>query len=307
MIQPAEHSGPRRTLRSASRELVSLIGQHAVDERITNSDWPRLSFGRANSTVSRFPMVYEPCLCVVAQGRKLTYVGGETFLYDPLNYLVVSLSLPAEGEIVMASSEEPFLSLVLRLDLAAVGKLVIEMANYEHEIDEGFDEVKAICASPMHEGLLDAVVRFLRIIRTPLDRRILGAAAEREVLYQVLLGEQGESLRNLALRDGVARRVAGIAERLQRDCACPLDISTIAKKAGMGESTLHHSFKRVVGMSPIQYLKKTRLHRARLLIVSDGLNSGEAAYRVGYNSPSQFSREFKRMFGVPPSRAAESL
>jgi len=110
-----------------------------------------------------------------------------------------------------------------------------------------------------------------------------------------------------ALRDGAAQRVAGITQYLQQNFARSLDIATIAQTAGMGKSTLHHTFKQVLGMSPVQYVKKIRLHRARLMIVSDGLNSGEAAYRVGYNNPSQFSREFKRLFGLPPSRAVETL
>ena len=155
--------------------------------------------------------------------------------------------------------------------------------------------------------LLNAVERLLRALESPTTRRILGPGAIWEILYHAIKGEQGAFLRSIILRNGGHKSIMRVVRYLQESYNKQHDIISIARYACMSKSTLHHVFERFVGQSPIQYLKKIRLHQARLMIVGNGFNASEAAHEVGYNSTSQFSREFKRQFGLPPSRAAESL
>ncbi len=298
-------SSPKQS--SMRNTLVPLIEKYALDEGVTETAWPGLVVGRSDKPVPRFPLLYSPSLCIVAQGRKHVYLADDHISYDPLHYLVVTLPMPLEAEIVEASAKKPFLSLALEIDVSMVGKLLLEMAEEEVQPETMINPTQAIYASPMTDDLLEAVVRLLRALEAPVDRRILGPGAVKEILYHILRGEQGSFLRALALRDNGSHRIARIIRFLQNNYNQSLDISSIARFAGMGNSTLHHAFEKIVGQSPIQYLKKIRLHQARLMIVSNGLGASEAAYNVGYNNPSQFSREFKRQFGLPPSRAAELL
>ncbi len=292
---------------SAQNTLVPLIEKYALKEGVTETEWPGLIVGRSSQPVPRFPLLYSPSICVVAQGRKHVYVTDDQIIYDPLHYLVVTLPMPLEAEIVEASAKKPFLSLALEIDVSMVGKLLLEMAEEERRPEAKINPTQAIYVSPMDDDLLDAVVRLLRALENPVNRRVLGPGAVKEILFHILRGEQGSFLRALALRDSGSHRIAQIVRFLQENYHQSLDISSIARFAGMGNSTLHHVFEKIVGQSPIQYLKKIRLHQARLMIVSSGLNASEAAYKVGYNNTSQFSREFKRQFGLPPSRAGEIL
>ncbi len=293
------------TYTPARNRLVPLIEKYALEEGVTETEWPGLILGRSSQPVPRFPLLYVPSICVVAQGRKHVYAADDPIIYDPLHYLVVALPMPVEAEIVVASAKQPFLSLALEIDVSMVGKLLLEMAEEEHWPEAKLNPTQAIYASPMNDDLLDAFVRLLRALENPVDRRLLGPGAVKEILYHILRGEQGSILRAIALRDSGSHRIAQIVRFLQENYNQSLDISSIARFAGMGNSTLHHVFEKIVGQSPIQYLKKIRLHQARLMIVSNGLSASEAAYNVGYNNASQFSREFKRQFGLPPSRAAE--
>ena len=286
--------------------LVPLMERYAKGEGITETEWPGLIIGRSTRPVPRFPLLYEPSICIVAQGRKHVYLPDDHIVYDPLHYLVVALPLPLEAEIVSASAEEPFLSLALQIDMTVVGKLLLEMAE-EQQPEVNIQPKNAIYSSPMNSDLLDVVQRFLQAIETPITRRVLGPGVVKEILFHVLRGEQGALLRNLALSDSNSHRIARVIHHLQSTYDQKHDISSIARFAGMSSSTFHHAFEKFVGQSPIQYLKKIRLHRARLIMVSKGMSASEAAFEVGYNSPSQFSREFKRQFGLPPNRAAELI
>ncbi len=299
--------GNNHFLDSVQNPLIPLIEQNAVNEGITQTQWPGLIFGRFNKPVSRYPLVYAPSICIVAQGRKHVYLGDDCIVYDPLNYLIVALSMPLEAEVVKAEADKPFLALALEIDTSMVGKLLLEMEEEEIVSESKAPLSKAICASRMTRPLSNAFERLLGSLGNPVELRILGPGAVQEILYHILKGEQGAFLRSLALRDSGSQRIARIIRYLQENYNQPLDVSTIAKFAGMGNSTLHHAFEKLVGQSPIQYLKRIRLHQARLMIVSNGMNASEAAYQVGYNNIPQFSREFKRQFGLPPSRAADSL
>ena len=294
-------------IQGAQNPLVPLIEKNAINEGITETQWPGLSLGRSSQPVSRFPLIYVPSICMIAQGQKKVYIGDNCIVYDPLHYLIVALPMPLEAEITKAETDKPFLSLALEIDIAMVGKLLLEMAEEQPLPEVKNSSSKAIYASNMTKDLQNAFERLLNTLHNPSERRILGPGAVQEILYHILKGEQGSFLRALALRDDGSQRIAKTIRYLQENFKQSLDVGAIAKFAGMGNSTLHHAFEKFVGQSPIQYLKKIRLHQARLMIVSQGLNASEAAYQVGYNNISQFSREFKRQFGLPPSQASENL
>jgi AraC-like DNA-binding protein len=297
--------------------LVEALSRWAPAEGRHPSPWPGLGFVRASSPSARFPVVYEPCLCFVAQGSKRVFLGDRVYTFDPRNYLVLGMHLPAEAEIFQASPEEPYLSLALRIDGAELSDLLVALAADPAETsDIGDGEAPqaarrdapcGICVSRMNDRLTDALGRLLAALDDPLERRILAPLAIREILYHVLAGEQGSLLRAIALHDSRSQRIAQVLRYLRTHYEEPLDITTIARAARMSPSTLHHTFKEVTSVSPLQYLKQIRLHQARLLMLNDGLGSGEVAFRVGYGSASQFSREFKRLFGVPPTSSAQSL
>ncbi len=290
-----------------NNQLAALIEQNTVNEGITETQWPGLTLGCSRQPVPRFPLVYVPSICIVAQGQKNVFVGDNRIVYNPLHYLIVALPMPLEAEIVKAATDKPFLSLSLEIDISVVGKLILEMAEEERQPEVKNISSKAIYTSKMTKNLQNAFERLLGILQNPVERRILGPGVVQEILYHILNGEQGSFLRAFALRDGSSLRITKTVRHIQENYHQSLDVDTIAKFAGMGNSTLHHAFEKFVGQSPIQYLKKIRLHKARLMIVSNGLNASEAAFQVGYNNLSQFSREFKRQFGHPPSRAAEIL
>jgi len=293
--------------KGAQNPLVPLIERVAIAEGITETEWPGLILGRFNRPVPRYPLVYTPSICVVAQGQKNVYIGEDCIVYDPLHYLIVALPMPLEAEVVNIEPDKPFLALALEIDISMVGKLLLEMSEEAIMPEMNTQFSKAIYASSMTKDLQNAFERLLGTLQNPIELNILGPGTVKEILFHILKGDQGSFLRTLALRDSGSQRIARTIRYLQENYKQSIDVSSIAKFAGMGNSTLHHAFEKFVGQSPIQYLKKIRLHQARLMIVSNGLNASEAAYQVGYNNTSQFSREFKRQFGFPPSHAAENL
>lgn len=280
-------------------ELARVIARAVPGNGLRATAWPGLDLVRHDLPHPRSPVVQEPCLCVVAQGRKRAYLGGEVFTYDPLHYLVVAVPLPLETEVVAASPDRPYLSLRLRLRAATIGELLLETGDAAVRRGTAAPR-RGIYASPLSDALYGAVLRLVAALDDPTDRRVLAPMAEREVLYHLLVGEQGEQLRAVALRNSHADRITRVLRFLQTHYDRPLDIATVAAEANMSPSTLHHVFKEVTSSSPLQYLKRVRLHRARLLMLHDGLGAGEAARRVGYGSDSQFSREYRRLFGAPP-------
>lgn len=282
--------------------LAARIEHLAVGEGRTETAVPGLTVFRTTSPVGPFAVEYQPCLCVVGQGRKAATVGAQTCEYDPDQYLVVALPLPVSARIIEASRERPFLSMVLAIDVAELGQLLMAMPD-EPEPEPERSPSTAMWVSSIEPRLRDAVLRLLRAAEDPTEARVLGPGIVREILFHVLGGDQGALLRSLALRNGHGQRVVRAIRFMQDHYEQALDVATIAKSVGVSASRLQHVFKDVTGLSPIQYLKRVRLHRAHVMILTEGLGAGEAAFRVGYGSPSQFSREFKRQFGLSPSHA----
>ncbi len=281
--------------------LASLLNEVAVHEGTHRTSVEGVEVTRRSASSPRTPVVYQPNIVVVGQGRKLGYLGDKVYQYDPFNYLVLSVPLPAECE-WEASPEEPLLLVAINVEPTMLGEMLLEM-------DEPLPPVgptpRGISTTPMSEELGGAVIRLLECLKSPLDSRMLGHQTVREIVYRVLCGEQGGALRALASRDDHFTRIARVLKYIHAEYARPLGAEEMARRAGMSVSAFHHNFKLVTASSPLQYLKRIRLDQARRLMAHDGYNASTAARAVGYESPSQFSREFKRLFGVTPVEEAE--
>jgi AraC-like DNA-binding protein len=243
--------------------------------------------------------VSEPSFCVIAQGSKEVLLGGERYRYDAFHYLLASMGLPVVSHIVDASRQRPYLAVRLVLDPATVSAVLLETGLLASQSD---DDIKALAVSQLDADLLDALVRYVRLLDTPEDLGALAPLIRREIVYRLLLGEQGGRLRQIASVDGRAHRIAKAIEQLREHRGKPLRIAGLARQLGMSVSGFHHQFKAVTAMSPLQFQKQLRLQEARRLLLAGAADAATAGYRVGYDDPAHFSREYKRMFGAPPMR-----
>ena len=239
--------------------------------------------------------MYEPMIYIMGQGRKRGFLGGEILRYDPDNYLVLSVPVPLECEFD-ATPEEPILAVKIAVEPAMLIEMLVDLEDSQ----PSFAVPRGIYATPLTTELSDAVIRLLESLRSPSDSRVLGRQTVREIIYRVLRGEQGGALRALASRNDQFVRIARVLRHIHEDPARPLTTEAMAKMAAMSVSTFHSNFKSVTATSPLQYVKSIRLHRARLLMVQAHQNASTAAAAVGYESTSQFGREFKRFFGASP-------
>ncbi|HET7479190.1 MAG TPA: AraC family transcriptional regulator [Rubrobacteraceae bacterium] len=297
----SEREAPRA---QASRdELVERIAR-AVREEGTAEPLEGLRLRRASSATELGHGVSFPALCVIAQGSKEIWLGDNRYRYDPAHYLITTAALPITTRITEASEERPYLGVVLRLDPSLVGSVMVEAG---HPAPHGHAAVKAIDVSPLDTGLLDAVVRLVRLLDSPAETRFLAPLVKREIVYRLLRGEQGGRLRHTAVLGGHSHLIVRALERLREDFDQPLRIEDIAREFGMSVSGFHHHFKAVTAMSPLQFQKQLRLQEARRLMLGEDLDAASAGYRVGYGDASHFTREYKRLFGAPPARDVERL
>jgi AraC-like DNA-binding protein len=258
---------------------------------------------RTTRHIPRCPIAYEPGIFIMGQGRKTGYLGDKKFVYDPNHYLVLSVPLPFECETV-GSHEAPMLAVRIGVTPAAVAELLMRM---EHLEPPNGSEPQAMQATALDDVLRGATLRLLESLRSADDSRILGPQCVREIIYHVLRGKLGGNLRALAAPDSHFGRISRVLNRIHTDYARQHDIGTLARDAGMSVAAFHSRFKAITSSSPLQYLKNIRLNKARMLMVNDGLNASGAAVKVGYESASQFSREFKRLFGNGPATVAAEM
>src|SRR5829696_367127 len=288
----------------ASREeLVERIAR-AVSEDGTAEPLEGLHLNRSSSPTEPVYGVSKPAFCVIAQGSKEILLGDHRYRYDPAHYLITTAELPVAGQITEASEERPYLSLRLELDPALVGSVMVES---DHPAPRDHAAVKAIDVSPLDAGLLDAVVRLLRLLDSSTEARFLAPLVTREIVYRLLIGEQGGRLRHTAVLGGHRHLIARALERLRKDFDRPLRIEDVARELGMSVSGFHHHFKALTAMSPLQFQKQMRLQEVRRLMLGEDLDAASAGYRVGYSDASHFNREYKRLFGAPPVRDVERL
>lgn len=287
-------------IESRENGLVELLESLATKEWPAESLLKDVKFFRSDKHIPRRPVVYEPSIIIVAQGHKNVYFGDEVYRYDPYNYLVLGVPLPLDCETV-GTPEKPVMGVSISVDAATVSELLIEMDD--STLLSG-SVARGVYSTLLTNEMIDATTRLLESLSSPVDGRILGPQIVREIIYRVLCGEQGGTLRSLATRNSRFSQVAKVLKRMHSDFGADIDIGALADEANMSVSSFHNNFKAVTGASPLQYVKRIRLHKARGLIIQDGLSVGTAAWNVGYESVSQFSREFKRFFGHTPTDAA---
>ncbi|MBX3000375.1 MAG: AraC family transcriptional regulator [Caldilineaceae bacterium] len=259
---------------------------------------------RRSAACTELHSVSTACFCVIAQGSKEVFLGHERYQYDPAHYLLFTAQLPVVSHIIDASPARPYLSLRLDLDPALVNSVMIEAG---HLSTQKGASVRAIDVSPLDAGLLDAVVRLVRLADSPAEARFLAPLIIREIVYRLLQGEQSDRLRHIALLGGSTHRIVRAIERLRKEFDQPLRIDDMAQDLGMSVSGFHHHFKAVTAMSPLQFQKRLRLQEARRLMLGEDMDAASAGYRVGYDDSAHFSREYKRLFGLPPLRDVERL
>jgi len=259
---------------------------------------------RVSSPAGPFHGMSDLAFCVIAQGSKEVHLGEECYRYDPYHYLLTTVKLPVMTQIVEASPERPYLSLRLELDSTLVCSVMTE-AGYISARDRS--NVRGISVSLLDAGLLDAAVRLVALVDSPAEARFLMPLITREIIYRLLMGEQGDRLRHIAVLNGHTHRIVRAIERLRKEFDRPLRIENLADELGMSVSSFHHHFKTVTGMSPLQFQKRLRLQEARQLMLGEHLDAASAAYRVGYDDASHFNREYKRFFGLPPIRDVARL
>ncbi|CAI1719710.1 L-rhamnose operon regulatory protein rhaS [Serratia grimesii] len=277
-------------------QMVELLDRLTPHEGYNLTALADVRFLRSNRPLMRTPVLYEPGIVIVVQGRKRGFLGNDVYLYDAQHYLMVSIPVPFTME-TDASALEPMLAIYMRLDFTVAADLLLHLADRGQSASV---PPRSMVSSPMDDAMSHSVLRFLQIMASPLDAEILGQAMVREIYYRVLTGVQGQTLRSALTLQGQFGKVAKALRKLHAEYDSYLNVNALAKEAGMSLATFHSHFKTITETSPMQYLKSTRLHQARLLMLRNNLTASAASARVGYESVSQFSREFKRLFGLTP-------
>lgn len=276
--------------------MVQLMSELAPLEGYNLSVLDDVRFLRSNRPLTRTPVLYEPGIVILCQGQKRGYLGDEIYVYDAQHYLVVSVPVPFTME-TDACEDQPMLAVYLRLDFALAGELI-------QQVDEvlGFDATvpRGMYASPMDDALRQSTLRFLQIMNDRNDAQILGPAMLRELYYRILSGAQGGTLRAAIAQQGQFGKVTRAIHKIHSCYHEHLDVEALAEEAQMSVPNFHLHFRKVTDTSPMQYLKSTRLHQARLLMLRNDFTAARSAFLVGYESASQFSRDFKRFFGRTP-------
>lgn len=286
-----------------AQRMVGLLAALTPLEGYNLSPLPEVRFLRSNRPLRRMPVLYEPGIVIVAQGRKRGYLGSEVYLYDAQHYLAVAVPVPFAME-TDASAKEPMLAIYLRLNFSVAAELMLQI---DQQIGPSEASPRGMLSTPMEAPLSNSVLRFLEAMADPLEATVLGPALMREIYYRVMTGPQGATLRAALTAQGRFGKISRAISLIHSRYAELLDIDLLAKEAGMSVPTFHAHFKTVTDTSPMQYLKSTRLHQARLLMLRQGMTAGAACAQVGYESASQFSREFKRLFGRTPVQEVERM
>lgn len=281
------------------KELAALLARHTDGKGngVHKTDINKLEFTRESSPSTVIHGVYEPILAIVVQGKKEALLGEETYRYGAGQYLVVSVDLPLSGFVVEATPDKPYLGFKLNLDPAQLCDIIAQIKPGTRKKE---NSVRGLFVSNASAPLLDCAIRLTRLLDTPQDIPILAPMIIREIYYRLLMGEQGEAVRQIATSGSNMQRIAEVIKLIKADFTKPMRVEDLAAQVSMSVSSFHHHFKEVTSMSPLQYQKQLRLLEARRLMLAENSDAANAAYQVGYESPSQFSREYSRMFGAPP-------
>ena len=286
-------------------ELAACIDRQTRVDGSHSTPIPRLMLARRSRAEHPVHSVYEPAFCILAQGSKRVLLGDEVYVYDSSRYLVVSQNLPVATQVLDATAETPYLGLRLTFEPKDIVDLVVELRRQERL--PALRPQRGMFTGELTTALLDPALRLIKLLDTPADIPSLAPLAIREILYRLLTSPDGWKLAQMAVSEGQGDRVTRVIDWMRLHFQEPLCVEELAREAHMSVSSLHSRFKAVTAMSPLQYQKQLRLQEARRVMLNDGLDAATAGHRVGYESPSQFSREYSRFFGAPPARDIKRL
>ncbi|PPT23373.1 AraC family transcriptional regulator [Xanthomonas arboricola] len=283
---------------------LKLLRELAPDEGYNLTAVPSVRILRSDRALARTPVLYDPGIVIVCQGRKRGYFGDQLYLYDADQYLAVSVPVPFTME-TDATPAHPLLALYLHLDFPLAAE-VAEQIDRKGPADT-LQPPQSMMSTPVDDAMRDSVLRFLEAMQKPLDAAVLGPGLLRELYFRVLTGAQGSAMRSALAMRGQFGRISQALRLIHASYPQPLDVARLASEAGMSAPSFQSHFKAITQVSPMQYVKSTRLHQARLLMVRQSLTAEAASHAVGYTSPSQFSREFRRLFGATPAAEARRM
>jgi len=284
--------------------MIELLRMLAPDEGYNLTALPSVRILRSDRPLTRTPVLYDPGIVIVCQGRKRGYFGDKLYVYDAQHYLAVSVPVPFEME-TDATPEQPLLALYMHLDFAVAADLMLQIDC--QAVSDAAEAPQSMVSTPIDADMRASVLRFLQALSRPLEAAVLGPGLLRELYFRVLTGAQGRSIRDALALKGQYGKIGRALRRIHTDYAEALDLAQLAREAGMSVPAFHSHFKAITQTSPMQYLKSTRLHQARLLMVRKDLTADAACHAVGYTSSSQFSREFRRLFSLPPAAEARRM
>jgi len=288
-------------------QMVKLLERLNLPEGFSDSPLKGVRFFKSMQHIPRYPLIYEPGIVIIAQGRKVGYLGDQVFHYDANHYLVLSVAIPFYCE-TFANPEEPLLGIYLNVDMLQLHELVSQMGQRPADSNEIANSLpKGLGPAVLDEDMANATVRLLKCLQSETETQVLGSALVREILFRALCGTQAPMLHTLVTHNGNINRVSRALKTIHTDYAKKLNIEHLASQADMSVSAFHRAFKEVTSDSPMQYLKKIRLYRARDYIMQEKIKAYIVADKVGYESVSQFSREFKRYFGKGPTEFINEL
>ena len=265
---------------------------------------PDLSLFRMNEPTGPFSATYEPSICIAVQGAKRVILGEDTYVYDAHNYLITSVHLPTIVQVIEASPEKPFLALRLKLDLKEISQLMVD-SNLPPPRTKQSN--RGMATGEVTLPLLNAFQRLVDLLAEKQDLPFLAPVIQREIIYRLLVGEQGARLRQIASAGSKSQQIARAIDWLKRNFTQPLRIDDLAEQVNMSNTSFHNHFRSMTALSPLQFQKQLRLQEARRLMLAERMDAANAAFQVGYESPSQFSREYSRVFGAPPLRDITNL
>lgn len=302
-MSAAESKRAAQRAQNNREELVERIAS-ALPEDGTLDVLSSLRIARSSKPTEPIHALYQPAFCFVAQGRKQAMLGEEVFRYDPGHYLIYTLDLPLTFQVKEATPEKPYLGFRLNLDSSTVASVMMESG---FEPQKGNARLKALNVSALDADLLDAAVRLVRLLDAPTECKVLAPLIIKEIVFRLLVGVQGARLSHLLTATGDTHRISKAIGYLRENFNQMVRIDEIAHELGMSLSSFHHHFKSVTAMTPLQFQKQIRLQEARRLMLGEDLDAASAGYRVGYEDPAYFSRDYKKLFGAPPQRDIAQL
>ena len=260
---------------------------------------PGLSLFRRDEPTEPISGMYEPSVCLVAQGAKRVLLGDDTYLYDARHFLITSVHLPTVVQVIRATPERPYLGLRLKFDLREVSQLMVDSGLPQPRAQQSS---RGMAIGVVTVQLLNAFVRLIDLLADEKDIPILAPVVQREIIYRLLVGDQGDRLRQIATSGSQSQQIAKAIGWLSSNYSQAVSMDDLASQANMSSSTFHHHFRTLTALTPLQFQKQLRLREARRLMLAERMDAANAAFQVGYESPSQFNREYNRMFGAPPLR-----